>query len=322
MVNSNKSLEMTVKEINMENKKYTCNICNIEFTNKSLLANHIKYNHCNNQFLVKCDYCGKEYKKIGLLYHIRHCHQNPNYVETDAMKLFNERRKEHKEQQLMPGTCSFCGKFCKNQNALKQHQIRCKNNPNKIKLSQPSSNFLNAPRKSWNKGQTKDTNPIIARIAKKLKTIATGHALTKEKEELRRRKISEAAKRNHIGGFKLRSGRGHRGWYKDFFCSSTYELVYVIYNIDHNIKFNRCNRKYLYEYDGEQHYYHPDFELEDGSLVEIKGYVTDKVKAKLNSVSDRPIKMLCEKDLKYAFDYVKENYSYSKLEDLYTKKHK
>ena len=72
-----------------------------------------------------------------------------------------------------------------------------------------------------------------------------------------------------------------------------------------------------YTYQGEKHKYYPDFELEDGSLIEIKGYVNGQVYAKLNSVKDRPIKMLTIKDLKYAFDYVKENYTYDKLEDLY-----
>lgn len=37
-------------------------------------------------------------------------------------------------------TCKYCGKECKNKNSLVQHEIRCKENPNKIQL--PESNFI------------------------------------------------------------------------------------------------------------------------------------------------------------------------------------
>ena len=42
-----------------------------------------------------------------------------------------------------------------------------------------------------------------------------------------------------------------------------------------------------------------------------------KVAAKISSVTDRAIKVLYQEDLKYAFDWVKQHYTYSKLEDLY-----
>ena len=74
-----------------------------------------------------------------------------------------------------------------------------------------------------------------------------------------------------------------------------------------------------YEYNGEKHRYYPDFELDDGTIIEIKGYANEQTKAKINSVIDRPIKVLFKQDLKYAFDYVKDNYVYDKLEDLFEK---
>ena len=95
--------------------------------------------------------------------------------------------------------------------------------------------------------------------------------------------------------------------------------IYIIYNLDHDISFKRCSRIYHYEYKGKDHVYHPDFELEDGTIIEIKGYITDNLEAKINSVKDRTIKVLYKKDLEYAFDYVEENYLYNKLFDLYEK---
>ena len=36
-------------------------------------------------------------------------------------------------------TCKYCNKECKNKNSLAQHEIRCKDNPNKIQVI---SNFI------------------------------------------------------------------------------------------------------------------------------------------------------------------------------------
>ena len=131
-------------------------------------------------------------------------------------------------------------------------------------------------------------------------------------------KISQTMKANpKAGGLRDNSGRGKKGWYKGVYCRSTYELVYVIYNFDHNIKFKPCDKIYNYDWEGSVHKYYPDFELSDGTIIEIKGYSNNQTKAKINSVIDRPIKVLFEKDLQYAFDYVKETYTYNKLEDLY-----
>ena len=146
------------------------------------------------------------------------------------------------------------------------------------------------------------------------------HQKGKPRTALEKLKISAAMKKNpNAGGLRIGSGRGKKGYYKGYYCDSTYELVYIIYNLDHNIVFNRCPRTLYYEYllDNKIKKYYPDFILPDGSLVEIKGYHDSIVDLKLASVKDRNIKILYEKDLKYAFDYVKATYNYSSLADLY-----
>ena len=52
-------------------------------------------------------------------------------------------------------------------------------------------------------------------------------------------------------------------------------------------------------------------------LIETKGYYSDIVDARTATVQDRPIIVLYEKDLAYAFDWVKEHYTYNELSDLY-----
>ena len=75
--------------------------------------------------------------------------------------------------------------------------------------------------------------------------------------------------------------------------------------------------EYIYQYKGENHKYYPDFELADGTIIEIKGYYSEVVDIKAASVTDRPIKILYEKDLQYAFDWVRGHYIYDQLSDLY-----
>ena len=73
-----------------------------------------------------------------------------------------------------------------------------------------------------------------------------------------------------IGGLRAGSGRGKSGWYKNYWCDSSWELAWVIYNLDHNIKFKRFKGYFLYTFENKSKKYFPDFELEDGTIIEIK----------------------------------------------------
>lgn len=120
--------------------------------------------------------------------------------------------------------------------------------------------------------------------------------------------------KHKAGGYRPGSGRSKMGWYKGIQCGSTYELVYVIYNLDHNIKFKRCEKEFKYQYKGKEFTYHPDFELEDETIIEIKGYHNALVDIKAQSVINAgyQYKILYDKDLKYCFDYVIKHYNVSK----------
>lgn len=120
------------------------------------------------------------------------------------------------------------------------------------------------------------------------------------------------------GGYREGSGRGKSGFYKGIYCQSTWELCWVIYNIDHKVIFKRF--KGIIKGNGIT--YVPDFVLEDGTIVEIKGY-EDKIKVKQKT--DLAIKegykiiVLWGKDLKHIFHYIKEKYKTTKYETLYNK---
>jgi len=64
---------------------------------------------------------------------------------------------------------------------------------------------------------------------------------------------------NGRGGIRNGSGRSKCGYYNGIYCGSTYELCWVIYNLDHNISFTRFSG---YLTDGKIKYY-PDFYIKE-----------------------------------------------------------
>lgn len=201
--------------------------------------------------------------------------------------------------------CQFCGRICKNHNSLINHERLCKQNPNAM---QPTG-FIGKSQKgrvAWNKGLTKDTDARVARNVESLKAYYethTGSWLGKQHTTESKRKIALSVAGN------TRGNRSKKGYYKGMYCGSSYELAYVIYNLDHNIAFARCDRYYEYEYKGKKHLYFPDFELADGTIIEVKGYHTDLVDIKAASVKDRAVKVLYKKDLQVHINYVCTTYN-------------
>ena len=58
---------------------------------------------------------------------------------------------------------------------------------------------------------------------------------TNDIEIERRKKISDKMKKVGGGGYRKGSGRRKKGWYKGFWCDSSWELAWVIYQIEHDI---------------------------------------------------------------------------------------
>jgi hypothetical protein len=122
-----------------------------------------------------------------------------------------------------------------------------------------------------------------------------------------------------IGGYREGSGRSKSGYYKGIYCGSTYELCWIIFNIDHQITFERFPGKL--EKDGMTYY--PDFLLSDGkTIVETKGYEKEESVNKKTKVAESlgyVVKVLRKEDLQYAFNYVQQTYKTKKFYQLYDK---
>lgn len=112
----------------------------------------------------------------------------------------------------------------------------------------------------WNKGKKGlYSDEYRKKISESLKKVSKGVASTPEKEKLRKQKISESMKKNKLsGGLRIGSGRGKKGRYKGHWCDSSWELAWVIYNLEHNISFERNHIGFNYQYKGQERKYYPD----------------------------------------------------------------
>jgi len=193
--------------------------------------------------------------------------------------------------------CNYCKKEFKNAGGLASHSRSCKLNPDSLPWTREAWNKgKKGVQVPWNKGKT----GVMTAWNKGL-TNLEGHPHSEETKQ----RLSDVAKERGLGGYVKGSGRGKKGWYKGFFCDSSWELAYVIYCLDHGINIQRNTEKRTYVYEGKERNYIPDFIVE-GELVEIKGYKTEQWLAKLKANQD--VKVLYEKDLQDVLTYVKLNY--------------
>lgn len=168
------------------------------------------------------------------------------------------------------------------------------------------SNTVTVSRPSWNKGLTKESDTRIKKGAETyINNIKTGKVIRGPLSYEQRRNLSIALK-GKTGGCRRGSGRGKKGWYKGFWCDSSWELAYVIYNLEHNIAFERNTEGFEYTFNGEKHFYYPDFK-EENTYVEIKNFKTNKFSSKIECFK-KPLKVLMKNDLKTILEYVNQRY--------------
>lgn len=200
-------------------------------------------------------------------------------------------------------TCLYCQKNFSNKGGLGAHQPFCNSNPDRVQRINSPNAHAKKGSTNWAKGLTKNTDSRIKSrpdlVGKRFAASLNGHS-----EETKQR-LSVVAKERKLGGYIPGSGRGKKGWYKGFFCDSSWELAYVVYCLEHNIDIKRNSEKRQYIWQDKIKNYIPDFIVE-GSLTEIKGFKTEQWLAKLEANKD--IKVLYEKDLESIIKYVIDKY--------------
>jgi hypothetical protein len=219
----------------------------------------------------------------------------------------------------MPILCSFgCGKEAKY--FFKSGNACCEYSPNSCETKIKNFSSKMKGKTVWNKGKkgiyTDEHRKKISDAQKNNKGIAS----TPEKELLRKLKISETAKKNKLsGGLRSGSGLGKKGRYKGYWCDSSWELAWVIYSLEHNVKFERNNVGFIYNYNGQDRKYYPDFIVGE-TYYEIKGrrsyeQLDEENKEKISQFKNNLV-VLYFKEMQPYLNYVIDKYG-KNFTDLY-----
>lgn len=105
-----------------------------------------------------------------------------------------------------------------------------------------------------------------------------------------------------------KGGTPHRGWYKGIWVDSSWELAFLMWNLDHGIEIIRNEKKFPYPFRNGVKYYCPDFIVE-GKYVEIKGVMDYRSKRKLSSFPF-PIIVIGPKEIESYIKYAREMYGH------------
>lgn len=277
--------------------------------------------------MYNCDYCGKSFISIsGLAGHLGHCLKNPAYSWTKeklsnvSIKSAVTRKKNNPYKYLIKDfelVCEKCGKsyivsttqekFDKGKHT-KFCSVSCRNSH---VVTDETKKKISESLKERELNKITEDDRKRRRKVYKCKVCGSEFTFFDNRDCGGRQYCSKKCKHEFLskntGGYRNGSGRGKSGWYKGIHCDSTWELAYVVYNIDHNINIKRCTEYRTYEYKGKIHKYVPDFVV-DETLVEIKGFRTEQWEAKLKHNPD--IKVIYKPDIKPYIEYVVSKYGY------------
>jgi hypothetical protein len=191
--------------------------------------------------------------------------------------------------------CRYCGRICKNDNSLRNHERLCKENPDRQILV---SNFI-----KWNeyrKGKklqnssnqyikAKETGGIYVisdETRQKLSKASKGKYHTKESKEKISLRMKEVVKNNPNYSYS-KNKYFKKEIINGFRMDSSWESIFANYLNKNDIKWIKNKKPFRYIFENEEHSYYPDFYLEDFKLyVEIKGQETEKDKAKYKVVDN------------------------------------
>lgn len=103
-----------------------------------------------------------------------------------------------------------------------------------------------------------------------------------------------------------KGGKPHRGWYKNIWVDSSWELAFLIWHLDHNIEIVRNSHDFPYPFHNGVKYYRPDFIVE-GRYYEIKGVMDYRSKRKIESFP-YPITVIGKREIQPYLKYAETKY--------------
>ena len=189
--------------------------------------------------------------------------------------------------ELMTLKCKYCGRVCKNDISLRNHERLCHSNPDRQILK---SNFIEY-NKRCKELHIKRTNqftkaqmlglpkPEVSKETREKISKASKGRKHKEESKL---KISESMKRvvrEHPESYSSCNvnGRVKRYDYNGVILNGLWEVEVAKYLDSFSIKWERPSVGFEYEWNGGTHIYYPDFYLPNLDMyIEVKGLERDR----------------------------------------------
>ena len=247
---------------------------------------------------IKCEKCEKYISKSNYKKHNNTCKNNK--IKFSSFSPLNFKLLDNLYE------CPFCKKLFK-KFGIGSHVWRYHSEEGKG--FDPNKGYSKGERTTWNKGLNKETDDRLKQSSNTyLQRIKNGSIIPsfkgKKHTEETKKILSMKANKTPVKGV----GKGKKGWFKGFWCDSSWELAWVIYNLDNGIKFKRNTRGYDYIWKNEIHKFFPDFILEDGTFIEIKGYYDERSQIKIKTFTGGKIKILTGKDITNIVDFIRSKY--------------
>ena len=200
----------------------------------------------------------------------------------------------------MKYVCKYCGKECKNDNSLRNHERLCKCNPTHQTITNWSRGFADYNIK-LSKGEVvrRASNQYIKAeelgidkpsLSEESRNKLSASAAKRTYSEDLKKRISESMKnavKNHPESYSSRliNSRKHRGEYKGFRMDSKWEEDVARYLDEVGVSWIKSDRFFEYMWNGSLHRYFPDFYLpEYDRYIEVKGYERERDTIKYKSV--------------------------------------
>lgn len=235
-------------------KKYKCKICSQEFDNGRVIANHYRWKHKEKKEF-ECEKCNRIFNdKSSYSNHIKTC--------------------DGKKHKKTPWICQKCGFEIKSNR--QKHLNFC--NGEGPRRKRPKSKYA-GNRGGWNKGLTKANNQNLAHTEETKKKLSKAGKGRKHSEESKE-KMRVAINKRYDEGWDPKAGRAPKYKYKDFTVDGSWELEFCKWGDEVGLVYERNLDRFEYEFEERIHKYKPDFKLQKGLYVEVKGYQTEKDNAK------------------------------------------
>ena len=129
--------------------------------------------------------------------------------------------------------CKKCGtEFTPTKGLVNYCTIQCRNSRVFSEETNKKKRNSNLGKSPWNKGKTLGKENLV-----KSTCLLCGNDIVHLK--WKPKKYHAECWLKCSGGYRKGSGVGKGGWYKGYWCDSSYELAWIIFNIEHGNLFTR-----------------------------------------------------------------------------------